>query len=183
MSWLLTCSGKRLDLIDPQPESIHILDIAHGLANECRFAGQCRVFYSVAQHSILASQLVRHGLAMQALLHDAAEAYLKDIPTPLKALLPEYRVIEARLARVIRARFGLPLTLPAEIEEVDLQLLATERRDLMRNDFDWPALHGIQPLDKHIVAYGSHSARAAFQQRFLQLALDDPNPTRFGYLQ
>lgn len=182
MSWLLTWSGKRLDILDPQPESIHLLDIAHGLANECRFAGQCRAYYSVAQHSVTASHLVRRGLALEALLHDAAEAYIKDIPTPLKALLPDYQRIEERLDRVIRQRFGLPEKHAPEIEEVDLQLLATERRDLMPNDGEWPWLEGVKPLEQRIFAHSAERAKASFQQRFLQLALDHPNPARGIYL-
>lgn len=180
MSWLQTWSGRRLDLLDPLPESINILDISHGLANECRFAGQCRSYYSVAQHSIIASQIVRNDLAMEALLHDAAEAYLKDIPTPLKALLPEYRVIEERLSRVIRKCFGLPEDLAPEIKAADLQLLATERRDLMtfRRDSDWPCLDGVQPLDRTISAVGPQAARQLFQGRFLQLALGAVSGTK-----
>lgn len=179
MSWLLTWSGLHLDVLDPQPDQINILDIAHGLANECRFAGQCRVFYSVGQHSVLASQNVSKSHALEALLHDAAEAYIKDIPSPLKALLPEYRAIEERLARVIRYRFGLPMTLSPEVKQADLRLLATERRDLMRYDpADWSALRGIAPLEKRIIAANATSARALFQQRFLQLAWAADNPSR-----
>ena len=180
MRHIRTWSGRDLDLLDPQPESIHILDIASGLSNECRFAGQCRRFYSVAQHSVLASQNVRHGLAMQALLHDAAEAYIKDIPTPLKALLPDYRAIEQRLERVIRRRFGLPDELAEEVETADLQLLATETRDLIHGP-TWPELAGVRPLDRPITALNASSARTAFIVRFTQLAMSSDDPTRYGY--
>lgn len=180
MSAICTWSGRQVDLLDPKIESIHILDIASGLANECRFAGQCRRFYSVAQHSVLASQIVRHGLAMQALLHDAAEAYLKDIPTPLKAMLPDYRAIEDRLSRIIRLRFGLPEELAPEVEAADLQLLATEHRDLIRGP-KWPELRDVQPLDRPIIAIRASSARTSFLVRFSQLALDSTNPSQYGY--
>ena len=180
MSAICTWSGRQVDLLDPKIESIHILDIASGLANECRFAGQCRRFYSVAQHSVLASQIVRHGLAMQALLHDAAEAYLKDIPTPLKAMLPDYRAIEDRLSRIFRLRFGLPEELAPEVEAADLQLLATEHRDLIRGP-KWPELRDVQPLDRPIIATSASSARTSFLVRFTQLALDSTNPSQYGY--
>lgn len=108
MTWLLTYSGREFDLIDPQPDMIDLIDIAHGLANECRFSGQCRFYYSVAQHSVLVSQNVPPEFAFEALMHDASEAYLKDIPRPLKQLLPDYRAIEQRVEAVIRYRFGLP---------------------------------------------------------------------------
>ena len=144
MTWILTNSGKHFDFADPQPDQIDILDIAQGLANECRYAGQCRTFYSVAQHSFLASQIVSHRNALEALLHDAAEAYCKDIPRPLKYMLPDYQEIEARVEGAIRERFKLPAQMTPEVKRADLILLATERRDLMpSDDTPWPVLEGI----------------------------------------
>jgi len=80
MSWILTASGRHFNYLDPRPGDIDILDIAQGLANECRYTGQTRAFYSVAQHAWLASQIVPRICALEALLHDASEAYCKDIP-------------------------------------------------------------------------------------------------------
>ena len=105
MSWILTASARHFDYLDPRPDDIYILDIAQGLANECRYAGQARHFYSVAQHAWLTSQIVDPEYALEALLHDASEAYCKDIPRPLKELLPDYREIEARVDGTIRATF------------------------------------------------------------------------------
>jgi hypothetical protein len=106
-----TFSGLFVDYDDPQPEQISIYDIAHALSQICRFGGHTRVFYSVAEHSILVSRLLgkdRSLPRLAALLHDAHEAYLGDIPTPLKnALGPEYRVMVDRLDRAIVAAVGL----------------------------------------------------------------------------
>lgn len=151
MTWILTRSGKHFDFVDPQPDQIDILDIAWGLSKECRFAGQCYGFYSVAQHSVLVSQVVSEEFALEALLHDAAEAYCKDIPMPLKALLPDYKRIEQRVDRAIRSAFDLPAECSHEVKHADLILLATERRDLMPNDPEpWPILQGITPLETPI---------------------------------
>jgi 5'-deoxynucleotidase YfbR-like HD superfamily hydrolase len=83
-----TASGLRLDLDDPSPEDIRIEDVAGGLSKVCRFAAQAREYYSVAQHALLVQRLVveagRPELALVALHHDSHEAYLCDIPTPLK---------------------------------------------------------------------------------------------------
>lgn len=168
MSWILTHAGKHFDLTDPQPEMVDALDIAHGLANCCRFAGQSNWFYSVAQHSVLVSEIVPHEFALEALLHDAAEAYIGDITKPLKRLLPDYRAIERRVDAAIRAAFDLPDHHSREVGEADLILLATERRDLMiEDDREWDCLAGIQPLAKHIRARNQNHAKAMFLERLI----------------
>ncbi len=170
MTLMQTFSGRQLDLIDPQPDMIDLVDIAHGLAHECRFAGQCRRFYSVAQHSILVSQIVPAEHAFEALLHDATEAYIKDIPSPIKRLLPDYRELEARIDSVIRTRFGLPLHKASDVAHADLILLATERRDLMNWDGSaWPCLQGIPTMPQTIRAMSSWHAKSMFMQRALEI--------------
>ena len=92
--YLSTYTGKKFYPYDPRPEQICIEDIAHGLSMLCRFAGQCRFFFSVAEHSIAVAHLLPANLKLFGLLHDASEAYLADLPRPVKAGLPEYRAIE-----------------------------------------------------------------------------------------
>lgn len=132
MSWIQTYTGKKFDLLDPQPDMICIEDIAHALSNLCRFTGHCRDFYSVAQHSVfVANTVVTNQYRLWALLHDATEAYVADMSSPLKRLIPDYQEIEARVWRAIAERFGLPLGPAAEIKHFDMIMLLTERRDLM----------------------------------------------------
>lgn len=168
MSWILTSTGKHFDFVNPLPEQIDIIDIANGLSRICRFSGQCREFYSVAQHSIRVSQLVPGDLALEGLLHDAAEAYCQDLPTPLKALLPDYQEIERRVQEAIQATFGLPpWTRRHRIEQADLQMLATERRDLMPADAEpWEVLQGVRPVDARIAPMDSREAFWAFICRY-----------------
>lgn len=131
---ILTYTGLYVDLVNPKQNTICIEDIAHGLANTCRFNGQCEQFYSVAQHSVYASWRAPHGnnlLALTALLHDASEAYIGDVVSPLKQLLPDYKVIEKNLQTVINKKFDLPPNLPALVKQIDLRLLVTEGLDLM----------------------------------------------------
>lgn len=168
--WITTYSGCHFDYTTPSVEHIHITDIAQALSHECRFAGHLDQFYSVAQHSVLVSQIVPPLFALEALLHDAAEAYCKDIPAPLKALLPEYKRIEYKIDAVIRQRFGVCSWLSDVVKHADLIMLATERRDL---DIDtgvvWPQLDGITPSDINVFPLSPAQARHAFIARFDQL--------------
>lgn len=142
---ILTKSGTYFSFLDPENSVFTIEDVAHGLANTCRFAGQCREFYSVAQHSVLVSQLVRTEFALEGLIHDAAEAFLGDVTRPLKALLPEYKAIEKRVEPVVHARFGISF-IPDCVKRADLIALYLEQKFLMPDhDDEWPCLSGIGP--------------------------------------
>ena len=94
-------SGAWFDFLDPESSDFAIEDIAAGLSNICRYAGQCSGFYSVAEHSLLVSE-VAFDHAYAALMHDAAEAFIGDVTRPLKQLLPDFKRIEAP-HRVVRA--------------------------------------------------------------------------------
>lgn len=167
MSWILTQSGRKFDFLDPKPEQIYLLDIAHGLSCESRFSGQTNKFYSVAQHSEWVSRLVPPEFALQGLLHDAAEAYCKDIPSPLKKLLPEYSEIERRVQAAINRRFGLPDVLDFPVKVADLTMLATERRDLMPKHADeWECLKGFEPIAQRIEPMAQCHAYISFLQRY-----------------
>lgn len=170
MTWILTSRGKHFDYLDPRPADIDILDIARALSCEARFNGHTRAPYYVAQHAVTASNIVPTSFALEALLHDATEAYCKDIPRPLKALLPGYQDIEARVDGAIRAAFGLPPTMSDTVKHADTVMLATERRDLMPNDpTPWPVLNGIEPLKGRIYAWDPKKAEARFIKRYLEL--------------
>ncbi len=126
-----TASGAFVDILNPQPESIRIEDIAHALSNLCRWAGHTVGFYSVAQHSYLTASQVPPEHKMAALLHDATEAYLVDIPRPLKKHLPEYQRIEHDLMKVIAKRFGFQFPFDPIVKKADEMMLAIEWDNLM----------------------------------------------------
>ena len=130
---IITFSGISFWPLLPNPDDIRIDDIAHALSHQCRFAGHTRLFYSVAEHSVRVSLLCRPEHALWGLLHDASEAYLSDVPAPLKEL-PEfeaYRAAERSLQRVVAQRFGLFPEQPASVTEADRNLLRVEIRDLL----------------------------------------------------
>lgn len=85
MSWIQTFTGKKVFPLAMTAEMVCVDDIAHALSMKCRFTGHCREFYSIAEHSVRVSLLVRPELRLAALLHDAAEAYLPDLARPIKS--------------------------------------------------------------------------------------------------
>lgn len=139
MSWLGTNSGQVINLLDPDPDHITIEDIACGLSKNCRFNGQLKQWYSVAEHSIHVMELVPDHLKKQALLHDATEAFICDIPTPLKRLLGDtYHQIEHRLAAAIGEKFDVTLTeLDPTVMQADRIMVVTERDALTEKPQKW----------------------------------------------
>lgn len=147
MTTILTTSGTYFNLSNPHESEIRIEDIAHALSKLCRFSGHCREFYNVAQHSVLASLLVPAEHALMALLHDAAEAYIGDVTSPLKAMLPEYKIIENRVTNAIYQRFNIGPHQYPTIKHADLVMLATEREHLLpATDYQWECIRGIKPM-------------------------------------
>ena len=134
MIWLQTYTGKAFDLLNPTPEMVDIEDIAHALSLLCCFTGHTKEFYSVAQHSVLCASRAPHKYAMHALLHDAHEAYVGDMNSPLKRLLGKsYYSISYGIQKVIDESFGIEREAKSRqvIKNIDLRMLKTEARDLL----------------------------------------------------
>ncbi|PTA91274.1 hypothetical protein CWM66_08495 [Kosakonia sp. H7A] len=170
-TFIQTYSGKKFDYLTATVDVIDIEDIATSLSNICRYCGQLPEFYSVAQHSVLCSQLVPAEFAFEALMHDAAEAYVQDLPAPLKALLHDYRRMEQMVDDLIRAKYGLPREHSPAVKRADLIMLATERRDLEIDDGTrWSVLDGIPASDViDICPLRPGQAYALFMNRFNEL--------------
>lgn len=174
--YLQTVSGRRVNPLDPDPAQLDAGDIARALANQCRFGGHSRVFYSVAQHCVIVSRVIedRGGDVedvFAALMHDAGEAYLGDMPHPLKhrsALGAAFRDAEARLEQTIRDRFKIKADVP-EVKTVDRALLATERRAFSAEAWHWPELDDVEPLDLELTAWSPDRAAEEFAKRYAEL--------------
>ena len=174
--YLQTVSGRWVNPFDPDPEQFDAGDIARALANQCRFGGHSRVFYSVAQHCVIVSRVVeeRGGDAedvFAALMHDATEAYLGDMPHPIKhrsALGAAFRDAEARLEGAIRARFRIKGDVP-EVKRVDRSLLAAERRAFSAEAWHWPELEGVEPLEIELTGWPPDTAADEFSKRYAEL--------------
>lgn len=165
-----TFTGKMLDFRSPQIEDIDIIDIAHGLSNVCRFSGQSNHFYSVAEHSVLVSQLVPDEFKLDALLHDATEAYMGDIPSPLKQICFQYRNVETVLFTAIAKKFELISDMPRCVEEADLQMLACERLQVFTHKRKWGGfMDAMQPAQKTLFFFKPVNAMAYFLETYNEL--------------
>lgn len=168
-TYLSTISNRRIDLLDPDPGMIVLSDIAYALARVPRFGGHTCLPWSVAEHCILVSKLVAEPYKLQALLHDATEAYICDIPSPLKNLLgTTYRDIETRLATAIGKKFGCDLVnLSVPVKHGDLVALMSEHEFFQPNvQWDYDLAGGLRtPI--------SFSARKVhdIQEEFTELVL------------
>lgn len=129
-------SGKLFNLLRPDPALITPEVIAAALSKQCRFAGHTKRPYSVAEHCVRGSYLC--GAPLDFLLHDASEAFVVDVPTPLKRLLDGYREIEEAIQRVIEQKFGVSIVDNLAVHHIDRVMLATEQRDLIV-DATWEA--------------------------------------------
>lgn len=171
---ILTFTGAYLNMDGTDGVTFKIVDVAHALSQICRFGGHTRHFYSVAQHSVLASHIVAPEFQLQALLHDGAEAYCGDVVQPIKILpwMDGYRTFEAELQDLLLTHFGVERSpeSDAAVRMADLQMLATERRDLMAPDSrPWPVLAGIAPRHSTITPKMPAFAEAMFLKRYKEL--------------
>lgn len=143
-SFINTYTGLRFHPTNPSPDEIRLEDIAQGLSLTCRYAGQCEFFYSVALHSVhVSDELMERGhgpkVQMHGLLHDAPEAYLSDIPGPVKAHLPEYRQMEESILKAVWKAFGLETPDEDEwkvVKKADEELLNYEAEFLLSADWN-----------------------------------------------
>ncbi len=166
-SWVVKLHGSRLSFLNPEPDAVKIEDIACALARQARFNGHTRFFYSVGQHSCLGAQVSpTKDVALQMLFHDATEAYVGDLVSPVKALLPDFEIIESRIHWAIAQKFGLEYPMPKIVKQIDRRLLATEIRDLITKDLKSWNIKEDEPFDFPIIPWPPEVTEA----RFLELA-------------
>jgi hypothetical protein len=168
--WVQTFTGRRAWPREPDAGVVCVEDVAHSLSLRCRYGGHCRPFYSVAEHCVRGAALVSAEARQEFLLHDAAEAYLADVPRPLKRA-PEmrwYRVLERGWEEAIASALGLRREHAGEVRLADSVMLATERRDLMGpvlDGTDWGPLPEPAPwrIER---TWSSEEAEERFLARF-----------------
>lgn len=166
--WMQTVSGRMFWPLDPRACEVDIYDIAVALGNECRYAGQVEDHYSVAQHSVYVSYQVPDEHALVGLMHDAPEAYCKDIHRPIKRYLAGYSHIEDGIWRVIAERFGMPYEMPECVKVADDAVLLAEKAQIVGpSPAEW-SVPGT-PASIRIAQWTPRQARFAFLSRFKYL--------------
>lgn len=182
--WIQTYTGRQFWPFAPRVEDINILDVAHGLAMTCRYGGHTKKFYSVAEHCWHLSFLGPR----EALLHDSSEAYLGDVPRPIKyqPQMAEFRAAEAQIERLVAEKFSLS-TDPAvwlAVKELDDRILVDEIQALMRrpelylepggDGESGGTLAHLKPLGVQIRCFTPEQAEFAFLSRFAELFPEHP---------
>jgi uncharacterized protein len=180
--WIQTYTGRVFWPLDPQPEDVDIRDIAHALANQCRFAGHCREFYSVAQHSVLVALALPPELQVYGLLHDAAEAYLVDLPRPVKRSVKGYLEAEEKVLEAIAQHFEILLPIPEAVFAEDNNALLTEKRDLMAPcPKNWSFPPGVKLWEEAIDPLRPWDAELSFLRMADRLGLKGMDVPSCGY--
>lgn len=169
--WIETFSGQRFYFMDPRPEMVHLVDIAQSLSQLCRYNGHTRGHYSVAEHSVLmARHIVEEPFLahwpMTALLHDAAEAYIGDLPRPIKVRLPEFKRIEERIDAAVAEKFGTTHPFPPLIKELDTRILVDERAQVMPPSQNEWGTDGLEALGVEIEFWTPARAYDEFMRAF-----------------
>lgn len=170
--FILTYTGVRFWPIDPRPEEVNIADIAHALANLCRYTGHVSRFYSVAEHSCHVADCAPREDALWGLLHDATEAYIGDLARPIKhsdaGFGEAYQVAERRLMRAICIRFELPSRMPESVATFDDRVLETEAHALMPPlGRSWTGRAKVEGLE--VAGWTPKRAEREFLRRFHNL--------------
>ena len=165
-------SGQTFAPLAPCLEDLRVRDLAQGLGNLCRFGGQCRTFYSVAQHSILVGLHLPAAHRFAGLLHDAPEVPLGgDMISPMKQVYPGRQAQERVLASFLAEAWDYD-PMPPELDLVDRRALATEVRDLMPRE-TWHSFGSLPPpWSEQIVPWPPDQARALWLDHFLRWCPD-----------
>jgi len=174
--WISLLSGAKFNYNKPEESDVTIEDIASALSNVCRFSGHLPRFYSVAQHLVNTSRIVPVEHAFTALMHDTAEAFTNDLPTPLKWALPIFKELEGKIEKAMGEKFGFQYPYPPEVKEADTIMLMLEKFHIKQCNDHWPMYEHITRktvesfLDKvDLDSWQPRRAKREFLERFEEL--------------
>lgn len=173
-NWIGLLSGARFNYNKPEESDVTLDDLASALSNICRFSGHLPCFYSVAQHLVNTSRIVPDRLAFDALMHDTAEAFTNDLPTPLKWAFPDFKLLEAQIESAMAKKFGFNFPYDPVIKEADTQMLLFEKKYVKLDNRSWPNYDHIK-LDEtkleliDLKPWQSVRAKREFLERFEEL--------------
>lgn len=171
--WIGLLSGEQFNYNKPEESGVTLDDLASALSNICRFSGHLPCFYSVAQHLVNTSRIVPPEHAFDALMHDTAEAFTNDLPTPLKWTLPIFKELEVKIESAMAKKFGFNYPYPPEVKDADTNMLILEKLYVKKDDRVWPHYEGIEVdhlIDKvDLKGWQPGRAKREFLERFEEL--------------
>ena len=164
--YIITYTGLKFALRDKSTDFFKLEDIAHSLSMQCRYTGHIKQFYSVAEHCVLMSRYVKDpDCKVIALFHDAVEAYVGDLASPLKQYLPGYKKIEDEIEQRLFMWLGISIEAHVKrlVKILDMRMLLTERNALLQtNDREWLEDNFVSPLDIEIQCWDPKAAKQQF---------------------
>lgn len=175
----MTLSGKLLDLNDIKPDELDLFEIANAIANQGRYNGQTKMYYSVAEHCVnLTRYAKRQGLSIDLqkalLMHDASEAYCGDIVYHLKAELPFFKKIENKILSSVYVKFGIDNSAPimAEVHRLDRAICKDEMSQLLGAVDPVSLDMGLSPLGIKVKGWSPQEARETFLREAKRLKVE-----------
>lgn len=179
--WISLLSGAKFNYNNPEESDVNIEDIAGALSNVCRFSGHLPRFYSVAQHLVNTSRIVPAGFSFTGLMHDTAEAFTNDLPTPLKWTFPAFKTLETSIESAMAKKFGFEFPYPPEVKEADTIMLILEKLYVKEDKSVWPnyeewTAKRVKPyLDLvDLDSWQPRRAKREFLERFYELQTSLP---------
>lgn len=178
--WIETYTGKKFYFLKPNPDDIDIIDIAHSLSMQCRFTGHVEAYMSVAEHSVAVSTIVNKENQLAGLLHDASEAYLSDIASPIKQFFSQYYEMEDRIMKVIAEKFGFEYPLNEDVKNADSTQLKSEAKHLLSSGGkDWTMLFPTDGRNGKVpMCLAPAHAKALFLRTYEQITGKDVSPPK-----
>lgn len=180
--WIGLLSGAQFNYNRPEESDVTLDDLASALGNICRFSGHLPCFYSVAQHLVNTSKIVDPEFAFDALMHDTAEAFTNDLPTPLKWALPIFKELEVKIESAMAEKFGFNYPYPPQVKQADTEMLILEKLYVKKDDRVWPQYEGIvvdHLIDKvDLKPWQPQRAKREFLERYEELSNAQRNAFR-----
>lgn len=171
--WIGLLSGAQFNYNRPEESDVTLDDLASALSNICRFSGHLPCFYSVAQHLVNTSRIVRPEVAFDALMHDTSEAFTNDLPTPLKWAFPVFKELEIKIEAAMAEKFGFNYPYPSEVKQADIEMLILEKLYVKKDNRVWPNYEDI--IVDHLVdkvdlkPWQPQRAKREFLERYEEL--------------
>lgn len=174
--WIGLLSGAKMNYNCPEESDVTLDDLASALSNICRFSGHLPCFYSVAQHLVNTSRIVDGEFAFDALMHDTAEAFTNDLPTPLKWSLPIFKELEVHIESAMAKRFEFNYPYAPEVKVADTQMLLLEKKYVKLDSREWPLYEALSEAVESVLLpkvdlkpWQPVRAKREFLERYAQL--------------